>query len=141
MIGAGFWGDSALNGSMRSVSILNLLFSSLGVLAPILILIGGVVAFRAMRNAGSILLIAGAVSGAVSRILSVLLPFWMSSANFNPGSSLFRVAYPAVTIFGMMGWLMIGIGVLMLGFVLASMRRQMEALESIVAGSRTDGMA
>ena len=134
--GAAWMGVMAASGQL-----LNVLFGLVSVLTGGLFLVGGVLAFRAVRNGGSILLMVGAALALLCSVFWLVFNVTQMSGVMNFDSEFVRIGLPIVRFASTLGWLMMAVGVVMLSFVLGSLRRQTKALESIVAGSKTDRIA
>ena len=83
--------------------------------------------------------------GAESRIVLGLLnslgwmvfPFLMNAGAFDAEAGFFTV----MRIFGTFSWMLTAVGVVMLALAASGLRRRVQALESIMAGSQADRVA
>jgi len=132
------WGRTVYGPVMSySHSVMDFLFSLVGLLAGGLMVVAGVVAVIALRNIASMVLLVGALLGLLNGLFWALFPFLQSGGLVEPGSGFFMV----MRLLGSFSWIVTAVGVLLLALAASGLRRQNQALESIMAGSQTDRVA
>ena len=117
--------------------MMDMVFSLTGILAAGLMVVGGLVAVLALRNLASVVLLVGTVLGLLSSVGWMAVTIMQKTGTFNPAVSFFM----AMRVLGTFGWLLTAVGVVLLAFAVAGLRKQNQALEGIMAGSQTDRVA
>ena len=130
-----------LDDCMAFPSIMQILFGLMGLFTGALMLVAGIVAFRAVRNAGTIVLLVGTILAILSRIFWLVFQFMQSSGNIDHMSRGVRAVLSIMQGLSMLSGLLVALGMLMVAFVLGDIWRQNRALEDIMAGSKTDRIA
>ncbi len=114
-----------------------MLFHLVGVLAAAIFVVAAVVAFVALKNGGSVVLLIGSVLGLFNSLGWLVFQVMQRSGSVEWGAPFFT----SMRILGTFSWVLTALGVLLLALSLAGLRRQNQALESIIAGSQNDRVA
>ncbi len=118
-------------------SWMDIVFSLASLLEAGLMVVAGVVAVLSLRNLASAVLLIGTILGLFNTIGWMVYPYIERAAEWLPGSRFFLM----MRLFGTFSWMLTAIGLLLVVFMAAGLRRRNQALESIVAGSQTDRLA
>lgn len=116
---------------------MEVLFSLLGLLCGVLMVVGGLVAVLALRNVASVVLLVGSGLGLLNALGWMVIQFLQRSGSMDWGSGFFI----GMRILGNLSWLLTAVGVLLLALAASGLRKRNLAMESIVAGSQTDRVA
>lgn len=122
---------------ISSISFMDILFSLASLLTGGLMLVAGVAAVISLRGFASVVFLVGTIMGFINGLVWIVFPFLQGSGGWEPGGSFIMV----LRVFGTFSWMVTAVGVLMVVFVAVGLRRQNQALESIMAGSQTDRVA
>ena len=126
-------------GAMFMSGITDLLFSLVSVVTAGLILAGGVVAFRAVRGGAATLLMVGGGLSLLNNLVWLGFVVGRVAGVWDFGSSGVRAMFDVMRFGGTLAILMVAVAILMLGIVLANSRRQIQALEQMVATRSESG--
>lgn len=102
-------------------------------------MVGGIVAFRAVRGGAAVVLIAGGGLSLVSNLVWMGFTVGRIAGLWDYGFPGMQVMFAVMRFGGTLSMLMIAVGVLMLGFVLAGTRRQIQAMEQMLAMRSEEG--
>lgn len=122
---------------MAMNSILDVVFTLFGFLSALLFVVAGVVALKAFKNLGSVILLVGALLSVCNAAGWLVFQFVQQFSA--PDWSMAFITLMRVV--GTTSWMMTGVGVLLLALSAAGLRRQNQTLEAIMEGSRNDRVA